>query len=119
MAQRRFPNFQRFSLVWGELISWMVPGRIVGEPTPAAVSSFNSYVSAVEARLDEQQRSQGAFLPFVVPAPQSEQRLRREELIIEQLTPPAGADFAGDLLHHWRGTAVVTRAKAADFQHLP
>jgi hypothetical protein len=95
----------------------MVPARIVGETTPAAVSSFTSYVSAVETRLDQQHRSQGAFLPFVAPAPRSEQRLRREELIIEQLTPPTG-DLSGALLHHWRGTAFVPGAKALDFEKL-
>src|SRR5260370_27043264 len=118
MAQRRFSNFQRFSLVCGVLISLIVPGRIVGEPTSAAVSSFNSSVSRVEARLEQQHRSQGAFLPFVAPAPRSEQRLLREELIIEQLTPPAGADLSGALLHHWRGTSFVPGAKAADFEQL-
>ena len=45
-------------------------------------------------------------------------RLRREELIIEQLTPRTGADFSGALLHHWRGTAFAPGAKAADFERL-
>src|SRR5258708_1233408 len=112
MAQRRFSNLRRFSPVCGLLMSLMVPGRIVGEPTPAGISSFNSYVSAVEARLDQQHRSQGVFFPLVAPAPRSEERLRREELIIEQLTPPTSAELSGALLHHWRGTAFVPGAKA-------
>ncbi len=118
MAQRRFSNFRRFSLLCGLLISLVIPGRIFGEPAAAAVSSFNSYVSAIEARLDQQHRSQGAFFSLVAPAPRSEQRLRREELIIEQLTPPTGADLSGALLHHWRGTAFVPGAKAAGFEQL-
>jgi hypothetical protein len=118
MSKRRFSHFRRFSLVCGLLISLMVPGRVVGEPTPAAVSSFNSYVNAVEARLDLQHRSPNAFLPFTTPVPRTVQRLRRGELIIEQLTPPAGADLSGALLHHWRGTAFVPGAKAADFEQL-
>ena len=117
MPKRRFSHFRRFSLVCGLLISLMVPGRIVGEPTPAAVSSFNSYVSAVEAILGQQHRSQDDFLKLAA-SPQSEQRLRREELIIEQLTPATGADLSGALLHHWRGTAFVPGAKAADFERL-
>jgi hypothetical protein len=99
-------------------MSLMTPGRIVGEPTLAAISSFNSYVSAVEARIDQQHRSEGAFFPLAAPASLSEQRLRREEMIIEQLTPPTGADLSGALLHHWRGTAFVPGAKAADFEQL-
>jgi hypothetical protein len=59
-------------------MSLMTPGRIVGEPTLAAISSFNSYVSAVEARIDQQHRSEGAFFPLAAPASLSEQRLRRE-----------------------------------------
>lgn len=118
MAQRRFSSLRKFSPVCGLLMSLTVPGRIVGEPTPAAVSSFNSYVSAVEARLDQQHRSRGAFLPLAAPAPRSEQRLRWEELIIEQLTPRTGADLSGAMLHHWRGTAFVPGAKAADFEQL-
>jgi hypothetical protein len=54
----------------------------------------------------------------VASASQSEQRVRREEPIIEQLTPPTGADLSGALLHHWRGTTFVPGAKAADFEQL-
>jgi hypothetical protein len=99
-------------------MSLMISGRIVGEPTSTAISSFNSYVSAAEARLDERHRSEGAFFPLATPASPSEQRLRRQEMIIEQLTPPTGADFSGALLHHWRGTVFVPGAKAADFEQL-
>jgi hypothetical protein len=116
MNQRRFSHLRRFSLACGLLISLMVPDRLVCEPTPAAVSSFNSYVSAVETRLGRQHRSQDAFFQLV--SPPTEQQLRRGELIIEQLTPPTGADLSGALLHHWRGTAFVPGAKAADFEQL-
>ena len=50
--------------------------------------------------------------------PQSADRLRRGELIVEKLTPPAGADLPGAMLHHWRGTAFAPGAKAADFERL-
>ena len=45
-------------------------------------------------------------------------RLRRGELIVEQLTPSTGADLPGAMLHHWRGTAFVAGATAADFERL-
>jgi hypothetical protein len=45
-------------------------------------------------------------------------RLRRGELIVEQLTPADGGTLPGALLHHWRGTAFVAGAKAADFERL-
>jgi hypothetical protein len=72
---------------------------------------------AVETRLAQQHRSQTASsLPGFGRA--SEQRLRRGELIVEQLTPSTGADCPGAMLHHWRGTAFVPGAKAADFERL-
>jgi hypothetical protein len=45
-------------------------------------------------------------------------RLRRGELIVEQLTPSTSADLPGAMLHHWRGTAFASGAKAADFERL-
>ena len=45
-------------------------------------------------------------------------RLRRGELIVEQLTPSTGTDLPGAMLHHWRGTAFAPGAKAADFERL-
>jgi hypothetical protein len=48
-------------------------------------------------------------------APQTEARLRRGELIVDKLTPPTPPVSVGALLHHWRGTAFVPGATAADF----
>lgn len=45
-------------------------------------------------------------------------RLRRGELIVEQLTPTQGVDLPGAMLHHWRGTAFAPGVKAADFERL-
>jgi hypothetical protein len=118
MSRHEFTDLRRLWIVCGLLVWWVAPGRLVGEPKPAAVSSFNSYVSVVEGRLSQQHRSQDPFLPLMTLSSQSVQRLREGELIIEQLTPPRGADSSGALLHHWRGTAFVPRAKAVDFERL-
>jgi hypothetical protein len=45
-------------------------------------------------------------------------RLRRGELIVDQLTSGAGTELPGALLHDWRGTAFVAGGKAADFERL-
>jgi hypothetical protein len=45
-------------------------------------------------------------------------RLRRGEAIVEMLTPRAGAELPGALLHHWRGTAFASGATADDFEQL-
>lgn len=98
------------------LICTAAPGRMVAEPGRAAVAAFKGYVDEVESRLAQQHRAKNAFLAF--PDRQSEMRLRHGELIIEQLTPSAGPDLPGAMLHHWRGTVFVPGAKAADFERL-
>ncbi|HUV96740.1 MAG TPA: hypothetical protein VMV98_04645 [Acidobacteriaceae bacterium] len=85
---------------------------------PAATSAFNSYIGAVESRLAVQHQSQSGFMALVAAAGQQDARLRRGELIIEQLTPSTGADLTGAMLHDWRGTAFAAGAKAADFERL-
>jgi hypothetical protein len=91
----------------------------LGQPTPAAVSAFDSYSKAVEVRLAQQHRSQSEFLALAATDPEREEsRLRGGEFIVERLTPSTRTDFSGALLHHWRGTAFAPGAKAADFERL-
>ncbi len=92
-----------------------VPLCVRADPQPAAVSAFNAYINAVESRLAEQHRSQKTFLTPLAPAPETETRLRRGELIIDKLTPSPVPNLPGAMLHHWRGTAFVAGATAADF----
>ena len=87
--------------------------RARAEPKPAAVASFNANISTVESRLAQQHQSAGSFL-----APVDHGRLRKGELIIEKLAPDSPPGFPGAMLHHWRGTAFVPGAKAADFERL-
>ena len=93
-------------------------GRAAAEPPAAAVAAFNSYVAAVESRLTRQHGSAGAFLAPIASASQMDERLRRGELIVEQVTPSGSADLPGAMLHHWRGTAFAPGARAADFERL-
>lgn len=82
-------------------------------PTEAAVSAFNSYVSQVELRREQQQRTAKDSI-----APEDWARLRHGEQIIEKLTPSDGPELPGAMLHHWRGTAFAPGAKAADFERV-
>ncbi len=113
-----FSGLPRLSMFLSLLPFVAAPGPIVAEPQPAAVSAFNSYIGGVESRLALQHRSQNAFLAPPASGQPSESRLRRGELIVEQLTPSAGAVQFGAMLHHWRGTAFAPGAKAADFERL-
>jgi len=116
MTQRNAFKFSVGFVFCGLLILTTTVAPVAAEPTPAAVSSFNSYIGTVESRLAQQHRSQSGFL--VVAAAQNEVRLRRGELIVEQITPSTAANFPGAMIYHWRGTAFVPGAKAADFERL-
>jgi ribosome-associated toxin RatA of RatAB toxin-antitoxin module len=121
MTRRPFTNSRSISAARAVLVLLpftIAPRTDVADPRPAAVSAFNSYINAVESRLSQQHRSPNAFLALLASVPKSEMRLRRGELIVEQLTPSTGSDLPGAMLHHWRGTAFVPGATAADFERL-
>ena len=86
-------------------------------PTAAASAAFNAYSKAVESRLAEQHRSPDSFLALSHPERETA-RLQAGAFVIEQITPPQGADLPGAMLHHWRGTAFAPGATASDFVRL-
>jgi hypothetical protein len=118
MTSRSISASRAIQLICGLLIYLAMPGRILAEPTPAAIAAFNSYVGAVESRLALQHQSRSAFLAPVTPVQQSDIRLRQGEFIIEQRTPAGGMILTEALLHHWRATAFVPGATADDFTRL-
>ena len=85
---------------------------------PAATAAFDAYATRVETRLAGQHRSPKSFLAAVGPGTQTDARIRKGELIIEQLPPANEAELPGALLHHWRGTSFVRGATVADFERL-
>lgn len=97
------------------LLGW---GDARAEAPAGAVATFNSYVGAVGARLAEQHRTEDGFLAGEAGSAEGRARLRRGEVMVEQVTPPEGAELPGALLHHWRGTAFAPGAKAADFERM-
>lgn len=119
MKKRLFVHSRKISVICSILLFLDMPRLLMGEPTAAAVAAFNAYNRSVESRLAQQHRSMNTFLAPAASDPETaDARLRRGELIIEQLTPSTGADFTGTLLHHWRGTAFAPGAKAEDFERL-
>ncbi len=103
-------------MILGLLLLVVSPSHLIGEPTPAANSLFSSYCKAIELRLGQQHGSTNAFLAPVTA--DAVIRLGRGESVVENLTPSLDAGLPGALLHHWRGTAFVPRASAADFERL-
>ena len=119
MTKRVAPHFRKRFAICCLMLFLGAPRLLRGEPTSANVSAFNSYSKTVEFRLSQQHRSADAFLAYSAPDPKSvDTRLRQGELILERLTPSAGADLSGAMLHHWRGTAFAPGVKAADFERL-
>lgn len=88
------------------------------EPTAAATAGFNAYVGALDLRLDRQHHALDTFLAKDPSHPESDVPLHRGDLVIEDLTPSSLAPLSGAMLHHWRGTAFLPGAKAADFERL-
>ncbi|HEY2471214.1 MAG TPA: hypothetical protein VGI45_25705 [Terracidiphilus sp.] len=86
-------------------------------PAPAE-RVYSQYVAKVEARLAQQHLSPNAFIVGQGSNSQLDARVRRGEAVIEHLSSASEADPPGALLHHWRGTAFVPGATAADFERL-
>jgi len=105
-------------ILFGMFAVAAIPGSLAEQPAPAAVATFRAYSAAVEARLARQHQLSSAFLGPVLSDPGSRRRLRDGALIVEQLTPPSGDALPGAMLHHWRATAFVPEATAADFARL-
>jgi hypothetical protein len=95
-------------------------GRLTGAPSAAAVSTFDSCIQGVEARLARQHLSPDSFLAaYSDSEPESaDRRLRRGEPIIEKLTTSTTSGLSGAMLHQWRGTAFAPAAKSVDFERL-
>ena len=118
MKPVRHTDSRVLSLLCGFLVSVSWPVSTPADPSPAAVSAFNTYIRAVESRLAQQHSSHSAFLAPIASVPHSEMRLRNGELLIEKLAPASDLNLPGAMLHHWRGAAFVSGAKAADFERL-
>ena len=116
MTRCRLSDFRIFFLT-GLLLMVAASRCAVGEPAPAAVSGFDTYVGGVEARLARQHGSRDGFVAGTVVSAEGGSRLQRGELVVEQLTP-VGGELPGAMLHHWRGTAFAAGATAADFERL-
>lgn len=118
MAERSFSLVQKNVLFWVVLFFFAAPRILWGAPSPKATAAFDKYAGAVEARLAQQHGSQTTFLATPLQGADAEARLRQGELVIEQLSPAKGEELPGAMLHHWRGTAFLPGAKAADFERL-
>ncbi|HEU5351845.1 MAG TPA: hypothetical protein VFU55_09625 [Terracidiphilus sp.] len=87
------------------------------QPSPAASAAYNAYLRSVELRLARQHRSQANFLANLVPGSPRDRDLHRGAPLLEDLSPGSSA-ISGALIHHWRATAFIPGATAAEFDRL-
>jgi len=131
MNQHRVMPTRVLPIFCALMLCHSAPVRVYAEPTPAALSAFNRYASTVEARLARQHLSRSTFLAPPASTPQGELRLRQGEQVIEPVAEPVSENLTsstrpalspsqlpGAMLHHWRGTAFVPGAKAADLERI-
>ena len=118
MTRWQYPGLRWHGRLWLLLLVTSAATSLAEAPTPETLKAFDSYIHGVESSLEQQHRSDAAFLAPLGLSSDSDERLRRGELIIEQLTPSPAPEMPGALLHHWRGTAFVAGATAADFERL-
>ena len=114
-ARRRVSGGGRMIASLLLLVAW-APGWC--EAPVQAVSAFSAYAGKVESRLREQHQRPDGFLEFVGTDVQKDERLRKGQVIIEQLIRGKEAELPGAMLHHWRGTAFVPGATMAGFERL-
>jgi len=96
MMRRKLGNLGRGLAQAGPLFGLLLAACLrasAAEPTAEAVAGFNSYVRVVEIRLARQHTSRDGFLAPGGPASANDTQLRGGELIIEHLTPSAGAEL--------------------------
>jgi hypothetical protein len=93
------------------------PAAPAEEPTPAATAAYNNYLARLEGRLNVEHRSAAGFVAGLDNA-QLRARLRGGETVVEHLNAKADDEQPGAMLHHWRGTAFVPGAHAAEFERL-
>ena len=109
---------RRFAWLRAFILCVMAPGYSSAELTANAVKAYSAYVHKVESRITQQHRNRESFLAWSNVNSQNQTRLHNGELIVEELTPATNDEFSGSMLHHWRGTAYVPGAKAADLERI-
>lgn len=93
-----------------------VPSTAARLSAPAQ-RAFESYIATVEARLTQQHVSPDTCLATLNVPPAARANVERQlKSGTVQVNPVNGGTWAisGGLLHHWRGTAFIPGAKAAD-----
>ena len=113
MANQRAAKSQRLQTAGAVLLLTIAAGLAAEEPTPKSLAGFQTYVSHVDSRIATQDGSEDHFL-----APVDRARVRRGDVVTEQLTPAAGLELPGALVHDWRGTAFFPGATTADFERV-
>jgi len=98
-------------LLSGFFVFFAATRRAPAEPTPAATAAFDCYVATLEERLTHQHSAAATFMSLP-------RKSKSGEAVIEDLTPNPAPSTPGAMLHHWRGTAFIPGATAAQFEQI-
>lgn len=104
-------------LLLGLAVFVALHGTSAEESTPAATAAYNNYLARLEGRLNAEHRSAAGFVTGLDNS-QLRARLHSGETVIEHLNSKVDGEQPGAMLHHWRGTAFVSGAHAAEFERL-
>jgi hypothetical protein len=118
-STKTYRNYSdQFGCLLAFVLCMMLPGYSLGQLSANGIKAYSAYVHQVESRIAQQHVNRGSFIAAVNSSRQNQARLRNGELVVEALTPATSDEFSGSMLHHWRGTAFVPRAKAADLERI-
>ncbi len=102
-----------FGIACGLVVGSGLVERAAAEAPSQAVVGFDRYAGTVGARLAQGRLPGAELLLGEAGTPEGQARLRRGEVVIEEVPAP---EVAGAMLHDWRGSAFAPGAKAADFE---
>ncbi len=88
------------------LLCLFVPRSAWPSPLPAAAATYDSYVAAVDARLQKQHAQPTAL----VLSADVRSAVHSGGVVVEAVNPGSRPATPGALLHHWRGTVFVPGA---------
>jgi hypothetical protein len=106
------PLFRIFGVI--VLLCGLTANALAADLKEKTATAFDRYVSATEARFNNELKPGGAFL-YVDALPQEEMknsydRLKQGEILVERLktqAPGLDGDVPGGMLHHWVGLVFV------------
>lgn len=115
--QATFNTHSHAAILLASLALAISAASAAAQPSPEANAAYDAYLCSAELRLARQHQSRAGFLANLTPGSPRDHRLHTGALLLEDLSPHPST-IPGALLHHWRATAFIPGATAAEFDRL-